>query len=233
MNSGLAQTLAALEQLAPAQAEQRLGQMVEDDLPIQDLYGLLQDRVGQRTLVDKSPLYSAHPAWLSRAEDLFEQPKYVFLARHPCGCIESFVRMRFHWLGGNHGRVWDENPWLFAEKSWALHNHNILDFLGDIPPQRQHRLIYEDLVTHPETKMRELCAFLCIPFDDAALDPLEGFSQRVGGGDPNLLARRWINPALATAWTKRPPPQASSPFTREVAAELGYETSRDPVPLSC
>jgi len=233
MNSGLVETLATLEQLAPVQAEQRLGQMVEDDLPIQDVYRLLQDRIGQRTLVDKSPFYSFHQAWLSRAENLFEEPKYVLLARHPYASIESHVRMRFHWLGGNHYGVWDENPWLFAEKVWALHNRNILDFLGNIAPQRQLALCYEDLVAGPETKMRELCQFLCIPFDDAPLNPFDEVSQRLGGGDPNLLTHRQIDPALATGWKKRPPPQALSPFTREVAAELGYETSRDAVPLSC
>jgi hypothetical protein len=226
MNSGLVHTLAILEQLTPEQAERRLGQLVEDDVPIQDVYRTLQHRIGQRTLVDKSPIYSAHLAWLSRAEDLFESTRYVYLTRHPDAMIESFVRMRFHWLLGNHFGVWDENPWLFAEKVWALHARNTLDFLAGIAPRRQYRLCYEDLVARPGAAMQSLCEFLGIPFDSATLNPCEGLSQPAGGGDPNLLDYKQIVPALATAWTKKPPPQRLSSFTREVATELGYDVSK-------
>jgi hypothetical protein len=223
MNLGLQQTLGALEQLTPEQAEQRLTQLVEEDMPIPDVYRLFQDQLGQRMLVDKSPTYTAHLAWLSRAECLFENPRYVCLVRHPCAAIESFVRMRMHWLTGNHYGVWDENPWLFAEKVWALHGRNTLDFLGEIEPQRQHWLRYEDLVTRPGEVMRAICESLSVPYDDAVVHPYEGISETWELGDVNLLTYRQIDPALATAWTKSPPPQELSPFTREVAAELGYD----------
>jgi hypothetical protein len=222
MESGLVQTLAKLEGLTPEQAGHRLQQLIVDDVSVQDVYRMLQGQIGERLLVDKSPSYTEHRMWLSRAEDLFEETRYLYMARHPCAAIESFVRMRFHWLIGNHSGVWDENPWLFAEKCWAVHNRNAMDFLGGIAPQRQHRVLYEDLVTDPDAVMRGISGFLDISFDGAVLDPYEGISTTFELGDPNLLNYRSVDPTLAAAWKRNPPPQRLSPFTRDVAAELGY-----------
>jgi hypothetical protein len=222
MEQGLVQTLAKLEQLTPEQAEQRVGQLTADDLPIQEVYRLLQNRAGDRLLVDKSPPYTFSPTCLLRAEAFFDRPKYLFLVRHPCATTESFVRMRFHWLIGDHFGVWDDNPWLFAEKVWAACNRNAIDFLRDLSPRRQYWLCYEDLVAHPDATMKEICDLLSVPFDPAVLSPYQGINPTWELGDPNLLNYRGLDPTLATAWKKRPPPQQLSPFTREVASELGY-----------
>jgi phthiocerol/phenolphthiocerol synthesis type-I polyketide synthase E len=222
MEWGLEQSLALLGQCSPEEARERAEQLAKDDVPIQEVYRLLQGQIGQRLLVDKSPSYTAHPAWLSRAEDLFEEPKYLYLTRHPSAAIESFVRMRFHWLIGNQFGGWDANPWLFAEKGWAVHNRNAMDFLRGIADGRQHWVRYEDLVGDPEATMQQICGFLGIPFDDAVLHPYQGIRATFELGDPNLLAHAGIDPALATAWEKNPPPQRLSPFTKDVAAELGY-----------
>jgi phthiocerol/phenolphthiocerol synthesis type-I polyketide synthase E len=222
MESGLAQTLAEVERLTPDQGERRVQQLIEDDVSIQEVYRILQGQLGERLLIDKSPSYTIHRTWLLRAEDLFEEPKYLYLARHPCAATESFVRIRFHWLIGNHFGAWDANPWLFAEKCWAVHNRNAIDFLGAIASQRQHWVRYEDLVTDPDVVMKRVCDFLAIPFDDAVLSPYKGISTTFELGDPNLLAHRGVDPTLATAWKRNPPPQQLSSFTKNVATELGY-----------
>lgn len=222
MEWGLEQTLAALAPQGAEQAKQRAAQLVQGDVSIEEVYRLLQGQIGDRLLIDKSPSSTFHPAYLTRAEDLFEEPKYLYLTRHPCASIESFVRMRFHWLLGDHFGVWNPNPWLFAEKCWAANNRHAIDFLGSIPPQRQQWVQYEDLVTDPRATMQRVCGFLSIPFDDAVLHPYQGISATFELGDPNLLAHAGIDPALATAWEKNPPPQRLSPFTKDVAVELGY-----------
>jgi hypothetical protein len=97
-----------------------------------------------------------------------------------------------------------------------------MDFLRGIADGRQHWVRYEDLVGDPEATMQQICGFLGIPFDDAVLHPYQGIRATFELGDPNLLAHAGIDPALATAWEKNPPPQRLSPFTKDVAAELGY-----------
>ncbi|MFL6655898.1 MAG: sulfotransferase [Sulfurifustis sp.] len=206
------------------EAAQRLAQTEADDVPIPEFYRMLQQQAGGRTLVDKSTMYSMHPAWLQRAEEVFDDPKYLHLTRHPYAVIESFVRLHFHKTSvGPHFGISDENAWLFAEKWWAVSYSNSVRFLETVARDRQYTLRYEDLVTDPEGMMREVCAFLNIPFHSAVLDPYAGSRKQDGLGDPNLLTRNRIEPELITAWRERRPPLALSPFTRRVAQTLGYD----------
>lgn len=224
MLRGLHAAVAHLEQLTLEQAQQSVSQLEADDVPIQRMYQLLQHLIGDRLLVDKTPPYSIHPAWLRRAEELFDGAKYLHLVRHPYAVIESIMRVRFHGrLIGNHWGCWDENPWLFAEKWWAITYHNTLQFLKDVHQQRQHLVYFEDLVTNPQSVMTGICDFLCIPFDAAVLEPYQGERMSGGIGDPNFLTRNRINPTLATAWKNKRPPQRLSEFTQRVATEFGYE----------
>jgi hypothetical protein len=194
-----------------------------DNASTSQVYGIMQEKLGERLLVDKTPPYAAHPDWLRRAEGMFEEPKYLFLARHPYAVIESFVRMRFHRLMGKHWLSWDENPWLNAEKHWAVYNRNILDFLEGIESGRKHLIYYEKLVTDPRATINGICEFLGIPFDEKILTPYSESSRDFELGDPNLRNRSSVDPALATAWQKKRPPQELSDFTRRVADELEYQ----------
>jgi len=228
MRLGLASTIASLAGLPTPDAWARVQQLIGDDAPIPDVYRMLQGLADDRLLVDKTPYYPAHPAWMARAEALFEEPRYLLLTRHPYGVIESFVRMRFDELFGNHSGVGDANPWLHAEKLWAAMYHNAITFLADIAPERQLRVRYEDLVREPQQSMQRVCAFLSMPYDPAVVHPYERISSDYQLGDPNLRSYSSIDPSLADAWRSRKPPLTLSPFTREVAARLGYEAELDP-----
>lgn len=218
---GLGRTLAQLEQISLEQARQRVEQFEADDVAIQEVYRLFQELIVERLLIDKTAMYSVHSTWLYRAEEMFEGAKYLHLIRHPCAVIESFVRLRFHGrLLGNHWGIWDENPWLYAEKTWAAIHHNTLQFLKEIDPDRYHLIRFEDLVTNPRLVMSQVCDFLDIPFNERVLHPFK--DELIGVGDPNFKTRNQIDPTLATAWKKNRPPQQLSEFTRRIAAELGY-----------
>lgn len=225
MRSGLPATLMGLEGLSEEAAYERLEDLETQDTSIQQAYKLLQDQLDGRLLVDKTPIYSIHKAWLDRAETIFDGAKYLCLVRHPYAMIESFVRMRFNdGLVGNHLGVWDENPWLCAEKVWAAIYHNILDFFAGVDPERQHIVRYEDLVAKPQEIQSGICEFLEIPFDVKILNPYEGERMlELGGGDPNMRDRDQIDPTLATAWRDKQPPHQLSHFTQELAARFGYE----------
>ena len=59
---------------------------------------LLQEQLGDRMLVDKTPSYALDPAVLRRAEEGFEEPLYVHLIRHPYGMIHSFEEAKLDQL---------------------------------------------------------------------------------------------------------------------------------------
>ena len=220
---GLKETLAQLERLTPEQAQRRTEQLEADDVAIQKVYRLLQDLIEGRLLVDKSPSYAMCPAWLLRAEHMFEGAKYLHLIRHPYAVIESFVRMRFHGhLIGNHFGTWDDNPWLYAEKGWAVAHRNTLKFFQDIDPNRHCQVYFEDLVSQPGSVMKQVCDFLNVPFDDRVLAPNES-EPLTEPGDAYLRSRGRIDPLLATAWKGRHPPQQPSELTQQIAADLGYD----------
>jgi hypothetical protein len=234
MRAGPGSAFAALEGLSPKETEDKLARLEQEDVPVSDVYRMLQLGAGGRRLVDKSPLYTAHPAWLRRAEAIFPEPRYLMLARHPYAVIESFVRMRFYRILGPHWQTWDDNPWILAEKGWALGYRHLLEFAAHVGPERVHWVRYEDLVTDPAAVMGEACRFLGVPLEGAMLDLHQGermtrFSRGEGMpevptvGDPNVLQHEGIDPRLATRWREQRPPQRLSPPTRAVAAELGYE----------
>src|SRR5207248_3308855 len=138
--------------------------------------------------------YAAHPHWLRRAEAIFKDARYLHLVRHPCGAVDSSVRRRFHRLFGRHWLAWDDNPWLYAEKFWAVSNRNILDFLREVDTERQRRLHFEALITDPPAALDPVCRFLGVSFDEAVLRPYEGDRMTHGStraaftmGDPTFL----------------------------------------------
>jgi Sulfotransferase family len=233
MRAGPGTAFAALEGLDTLQAAERLNQLEQDNTPISEVYGMLQHLAGDRVLVDKSPSYCSHLSWLSHAEDLFAGARYICLVRHPYAVIESYVRMRFHRLLGNHWLVWDENPWLLAEKTWTSNCLHLRAFAAGVSAERVHWVRYEDLVSNPMTVMKSICQFLNIPFHQALLDPYQGermtLSHRSGvgivptTGDPNLLNYDRIESRLAEGWQQRRPPQRLNSLTCDMAAEFGYE----------
>jgi|688.fasta_scaffold07902_4 hypothetical protein len=221
---GLVQTVAHLQNIPFEQAEAYVCQLEAEDAPMHTVYRTLAELANNRLVVDKSPTYLAHGGWLQRAEQIFDQPKYLYLVRHPFAVIESWVRMRVQQVIRNHYGIWDANPWLHAEKAWAVFNHNALTFLQQIPAERQHLVRYEDLVTNPIVTQQAICRFLGIHFDEALLDPYRGERLLAGVGDGNIGKHSQVEARLATAWQEKRPPQELSPFTKQVATALGYET---------
>ena len=65
-----------------AEAGRKLMEACEDaGYSTKRFYRLLQEQLGGRMLVDKSPQYALDPAALARAERDFEEPLYIHLVR--------------------------------------------------------------------------------------------------------------------------------------------------------
>jgi acyl transferase domain-containing protein/pimeloyl-ACP methyl ester carboxylesterase len=237
LTEGLQRALMELAGLDAAESKREVERLEKEDVSVQSVYELLQEKSAPRKLIDKSPTYASDFGALQRAEMLFEGAKYIHLVRHPYPVIESFVRMRFDKLLGQS----DLDPYRLAERVWVRSNANTLQFLRSVSDDRKLSIRYEQLVRYPEETMRRVCQFLGLPFDPAVLRPYEGLRMTDGVtnlsaplGDVNFHNHREIEADLADAWrTIRLPTRLSSEmialassFEYELPDDLAAEPSR-------
>ncbi len=226
LGEGLQRAFMELKGIDARASEALVADLVKQNRSISQVYALLQELAGDRLLVDKSPTYASSRETLERAEELFENAKYIHLVRHPYAAIESFCRLRMDKLIGSG----DANPYQLAESIWANSNQNILDFFEQINPERHHQVRYEELVTEPKKVMAQLCQFLGISFDPSVLKPYEGdrmtdgvYDQSMSLGDPNFLNHSQIDSKLGENWKKIQLPHQLGGFPRRLAFSLNYE----------
>jgi hypothetical protein len=213
-------------------------------------YGMLQERIGERILVDKTPFNAVHLESLRRAEEDFEDPLYIHLLRHPYGMIRSFEEAKLTELWHprlfapaltSSGVVADAvvrpargsvPPREFAEMIWLILHANILEFLAEIPAARQHRVRFEDLVGDPEPTLRKLCGFLGAPFEQGMLDPHANPRERMTDGihpesrmigDMKFHQHQKIDAGAAGLWKQAYQTDFLSREGRKLASALGYD----------
>ena len=138
---GLVRAAMAVSDWDAEEASVFLDQMATDGWTVRDTYGWLQEQ-GDRILVDKTTAYALDPAALARAEELFDRPLYIHLARHPRACVASFLEARLDqvYLRGPHPFA----PGDAAELVWRVSHEHIAGFLDGIEPERIHRVLFED-----------------------------------------------------------------------------------------
>jgi len=202
------------------------------DATSKEFYGELQDWIGERTLVDKSPAYAFDPDVLNNAETGFAQPLYIHLVRDPYSMVKSFENYHMDQV-----LFLEEHPYSpaeLAELVWLLSHRNIMEFFDQVPPERRHRLLFDDLVTRPEESMRTLSAAMGFDYDPALVTPYEDLDHKmVDGihpssipmGDTRLLEHGRIDPDVAGRWGK-PAAELLSDATLELAAALGAGTTQ-------
>lgn len=227
----------------PVEETQRLmAELEEQQYPVQDYYLKVQEWLGNRILVDKTPAYAIDIETLQRAETYFENPFYVHLLRHPYGMIRSFEEAKLEQLwyprlvGNNAGHL-DALPYSrrqLAEMIWLILNENIIKFLQSIPAERQFRLRFEDLVSQPELEMREFCRRVGLEFAQGMITPQEEREQRMTDGihevsrmigDPKFHQHKKIDPAVAHQWKSHYEIDFLSEEAWDLAASLGYTES--------
>jgi myxalamid-type polyketide synthase MxaB len=225
LGEGLERAWMELDGRGAEAARRELKELAERDLGIREVYALLREKSVGRLLVDKSPTYAASLDVLLRAEEMFDQPRYIRLVRHPYSVIESFVRVRMGRLVGA-----EEDPHKVGEEIWTAANNNLDRLWARIEPSRLHLLRYEDLVTDPEGCLRDLCAFCGVDFHPAVLRPYEGgrmtdgvTSSSLPIGDIRFLAHHDIDPSLADVWRDIRLPRPLAPTAVVLARQLGYQ----------
>ncbi len=234
---GVVRTLMEIHSCNAEEARDLMLRAEADKTTVQDFYRHMQEAIGERILVDKTPSYSTLLPVIERAESLFDDPLYIHLLRHPCGMIRSFVDYKLHET--YYRQQIDSrfevpfSPHQIGELVWVISHENILNFLERVPADRQHRLQFEELVRQPEQIMRELCEFLELDYRPAMIDPygdprgkmLDGVvdEDRMQGDQKFMLKHKSIDPAVADTWKADTTSEFLGQPARELAAKLGYD----------
>jgi hypothetical protein len=79
-----------------------------------------------------------------------------------------------------------------GELVWLINHRNILDFLDQVPDERQFRLHYETLVQEPEDSAEALSAFLGLDFHPGMLEPYQDSRKRMTDGLYNVSESKMI-----------------------------------------
>lgn len=193
-------------------------------------YRLLQDWIGEQTLVDKSPSYVLDRNTLEKAERDFDNPLYIHLVRHPYAAVRSFESL--HLDQALYLKEQPFSPRQLGELVWLVSHQNTVDFLRNVPRHRWRRVQFEDLVQRPQGVLEDLCETLGIEFHPNLLDPYKDIEKKmVDGiypestpmGDIKFLERKSIDPKVAESWRSVSTDNFLSDMTWELASSLGYE----------
>src|SRR5262249_54257730 len=125
-----------------------------------EFYRLMQEWIGNRTLVDKTPSYPLDMAVLKRSESDFQDAMHIHLVRHPAGMIRSFKEARLDQVSTTIPHFFSGEA--YAEIVWDVSQMNIAEFLKSVPEARQYQVRFEDLVREPGPTVEGICRFLGI-----------------------------------------------------------------------
>lgn len=204
-----------------------------NNLSVKDFYRLMQEALGSRLFVDKTPTYPLDLNVLERAEADFQNAKFIHLVRHPSAVISSFEEAKLHlvfplFLTGEASFATQE----LAELIWITCQQNILLFLNRIPAERRHRVTFEDMVRDPRSVMEGVSAFLGLDFHPQMVDPYRNQQGRMTDalsqhtkmlGDVKFHTHTGIEAKAAERSKSRFPEELLSPVAKRLAISLGYQ----------
>jgi len=202
----------------------------EKDYSTKMFYAVLQNWIGKKILVDKSPSYALDINTLQKAERDFNQARFIHIVRHPYAMVNSFTN--YHMDQVLYLKKQPFSPKQLAELVWLVSHKNIMDFFETIPKDRQCNLRFEDLVTEPQITMEKLCDALQIQFHPSLIKPYDRLEEKMTNGifdeskpmgDTHFLEHRKINPKVADSWKGVQNDDFLSDMTWDLAEALGYE----------
>ncbi|HLM54816.1 MAG TPA: amino acid adenylation domain-containing protein [Pyrinomonadaceae bacterium] len=227
---GLVRAVMELKGCDAAEAKRVMEDLEARGLTTKECCRLLQEWLGERTLVDKTPSYAFDPSALAKAEEDFDAPLYVHLIRHPFGMIRSFEEARMEQIFFRHEHPFTRRE--LAELTWLVSHQNIARFLERVPRERQHRVRFEELLDTPEAVLRELCRFLGIEFAAEMCSPYQDRGRRMTDGvhaesrmlgDVKFHRHAGIDASVGARWRGQRGQDDLAAETWEMAAALGYQ----------
>jgi hypothetical protein len=137
------------------------------------LYGRMLEPTGRRYFLDKTPANSLVAPFI---EKVFPQARYVVLTRHPLAVFSSYAESFFE---GDYAAAFEFNPLL------VRYVPALARFLEETRTRHVH-VRYEDLVSEPEARMRDILDMLDLPFEDGVIAYGEQAHESKSYGDPKV-----------------------------------------------
>ncbi len=232
---GTIRAVMALKGCELEEAKRTLEDWESQGLTTAQCYGLMQDWMGERTLVDKTTSYSLDLETLKRAEAVFDRPLYVHLLRDPRDVVRSFEEAKLDQVFFRYDHPFSRRE--LAELVWLVSHQNILEFLKGVPADRQHQLKFEELVNGPGPAAEGLCRFLGLELHPEMLQPYGDRETRMTDGihplskmlgDPTFHQHQAIDAKVAGRWREDNIEDFLGDITWQVAESLGYESPARP-----
>jgi aryl carrier-like protein len=236
---GTVRTLMECNRCDADQAKRLMEEYEAEDLTTKHFYRVLQAKIGDRTLVDKSPSYALDPKALRKAERDFRDPLYIHLTRHPYPMVRSFEEIHMDQVLFLHEHPYSVRQ--LGELVWAISHMNIVEFLEGIPQDRQVRIRFEDLVARPREVMEDMCERLNLEFHEDLLDPYKEKEGRMTDGihaastpmgDMKFHKHGSIQPEVADKLKEVATDNFLGDVTWSLAKTFGYEPPGTPVASS-
>jgi hypothetical protein len=214
------------------------------DLTTADVLGDLVRKVAPLILVEKTPQAAERIEHLRRVNAEFPNAYFLHLLRHPLGHVLSRLERRLKHLRKTEpqldlvqaaGRFGGVDPQML----WYRCNSNIVSFLENVSVERKMRMRSEDLLSDPDSHLRQIAEWLQISLDGEAIDAMKhperspfacfGPPNAPMGGDENFFREPFLRPFRADSQTLEDPlPWRSDgngfrPVIRELAKSFGYQ----------
>ncbi len=227
---GVIRAVMEIRSCDPEEAKEWIASCERDGWSTQRFYRQLQEQLGERLLVDKTPSYALEMSVLERAEAAFDKPFYLHLIRHPYGMIHSFEEAKLEQVFFRRPHSYERRE--LAELVWLASQQNILEFLSRIPAERRIAVHFEELVREPERVLRGICETLGLEYHPDMAQPYQEKRQRMTDGvyaasrmlgDVKFHQHRGVSSAAADRWKEAYREDFLGELTWTVAASLGYE----------
>jgi hypothetical protein len=166
------------------------------------IFAAISEMVHPLGIVDKSPTYTMESERLYRIYEACPDARFIHLVRHPIKQCESVMKLNYgsFALFVNSIEYRDERAYIEPQIAWHDMNVNIISFLEDaVPAERYMRIRGESIMERPKEVLREICRWLDIRDDDAAIEEMMhperspfacfGPITALFGNDPNFLRK--------------------------------------------
>ncbi|MEH1869066.1 MAG: amino acid adenylation domain-containing protein [Nostoc sp.] len=226
---GTIRTIMQIRGCSPEEAIALMEELEAKNITTKQFYQLIQQWLGDKILVDKTPSYSIDLETLKRAEINFQNPLYIHLVRHPYATMRSYEEARVEQTFPYQHPF---NRRELAELVWLISHQNILEFLQQVPQERQYQVKFEDIVSQPQISVEGLCQFLGVEFHPDMLQPYKEKKQRMTDGiyaqsrmvgDVKFHEHQSINASTADSWKQYYSTDFLSDVAWRVAESLGYQ----------
>ncbi|QIB35184.1 sulfotransferase family protein [Ancylobacter pratisalsi] len=211
--------------------------LARTDWPIRKVFDHIQELVGPRILIDKSPSTLFRAEFLERALKQFPDANYLHLVRHPRSTAASVLSLR-----AAHEQIarMANNALFDPERIWRVSHELSVTLTEPLPLGQSMRLKGEAMLANLEIYLPQICEWLGIRSDPEAIEAMmhpenspyacEGPPNAPRGNDPNFLE----NPSIDTERLARireasligelswRPGENFDPRTVKLARQLGY-----------